>query len=335
MTGGAARRTDGIVDYVIVGGGTAGCVLANRLSANGRYDVALIEAGPGDWSPMIHVPVGIMRLKGVYDIQQGAPDPSRDESSLTWMSARVLGGGSSINGMAWVRGNQVDYDSWRDRGCDGWGWDDVLPFFKRAETFEAGESDLRGGHGPQRVGYQRTPHRLTEEFIEAAQTAGLDFTADYNGAMQEGVAIAQTAQWRGFRHSEARAYLTQTVFRRNLRILCNTSVERISFVGQRASGVVVNHRGRSSTIAVRREVILSAGALRSPQLLLLSDVGPSDQLEALAIPVVANSPNVGANLQEHPVAALTWEVNAPSLNSDLDLARAMRWSSRNGCSPTS
>ena len=191
-------------DYVIVGGGSAGCVLAGRLSENGRDRVLLLEAGPTDWSPYIHVPAGLIRLSDSHWGYQDEPDPSRMDQQMVWMAGKVLGGGSSVNGMVWVRGNPADYNHWSELGCPGWSFNDVLPYFKRTETYEGGEDSYRGGHGPQRVGLSRVKHPLTEAFMQSAQTAGFPLNPDYNGKDQEGIGICQTNQRRGFRHSAAR-----------------------------------------------------------------------------------------------------------------------------------
>jgi len=311
-------------DYVIVGGGSAGCVLANRLSADSKRRVLLIEAGPRDLSPYIHFPVGLMKLDGMHWGYEDEPDPSRFGQTMTWMAGKVLGGGSSVNGMVWVRGNPVDFDTWESMGCPGWGWDDVLPYFKKAEKFEGGETEFRGGDGPQHVGYQRSPHKLTDAFIEAAQAAGLKFNPDYNAAEQEGVAVCQTAQRRGFRHSEARAYLGPTKLRRNLRVVTDAFVTTVDFEGIRAVGVTYEHKGETVKVRAAREVIISAGALATPKVLMVSGVGPAEHLGEHGVDVVADVPGVGHNLQEHPIATMIWNTNESTFNMELTAKGMLR-----------
>ena len=304
-------------DYIIVGGGSAGCVLANRLSASGRDRVLLLEAGPSDRSPYIHIPAGLAKLRGLHWGYMGEPDPSKfDATGPPWGAGKVLGGGSSVNGMVWVRGNHADFDEWAELGCGGWDFPGVLPYFKRAESFEGGADTYRGGDGPTRVCPQRVSHRLTDAFIQAAQNCGYASNPDYNGERQEGVGVCQTNQRRGFRHSTARAYLAPARRRKNLDVFTGALVKRVLFEGRRAVGVEFERRGKTVRATASKEVIVSAGAIASPKVLMLSGVGPAEHLREHGIEVVADSPGVGQNLQEHPVILLLWNVNVSTLNME-------------------
>jgi choline dehydrogenase len=263
-------------DYVVVGGGSAGCAVAGRLAADGRHTVLLLEAGDRDRSPYIHVPAGLMRLKEQYFAFADEPDPTRDGLNTTWLTGRVLGGGSSVNGLVWVRGNRADFDQWAKLGAAGWDYDSVLPYFRRGERFEGGADEYRGAGGPQWVSRGRTHHELSDAFVAAAQHAGHPFTADYNGASQVGVGWVQTSQRRGFRHSAATAYLGVLRRRRNLDIRTRASATRIVFEGRQAVGVRYLHGGVEHEARASREVVASAGTLTTPRLLMLrASVPPS------------------------------------------------------------
>jgi choline dehydrogenase len=304
-------------DYVIVGGGSAGCVLARRLSEDRSVRVLLLEAGGADWNPLFRIPVGTIKIGGEYDWRFPAePDPSRTGGPHVWPAGKVLGGGSSINAMFWSRGNRADYDAWAAAGCDGWSWDDVLPYFKRAETFDGGADEWRGGDGPQHVSRLRVAHEMTDTFVEAAVAAGTPRNDDFNGARQEGVSYSQYSQKRGLRDSTSRAYLLPALARRNLVVRLHAFAHRVVFDGERAVGVEYAHRGRTVVATAKREVIVAAGAIASPWLLMLSGIGATDELAGHGIPVVADRPDVGRNLQEHPYAPMMFGVTVPTMNID-------------------
>jgi choline dehydrogenase len=305
-------------DFVIVGAGSAGCALANRLSANPKHSVALIEAGGRDSSPWIHIPVGYFKtiknpaLNWMYRTE---PDPGLNGRALNWPRGKTLGGSSSINGLLYVRGQPQDYDHWRQLGNTGWSWDDVLPYFKRAECWEGGENELRGGSGPLTVSRSNRSWPIVDAWVEAAQAAGFPYNDDYNAQDQYGVGYFQLTARKGLRCSSAKAYLKPIRNRKNLHVITNVLTTRVLFDGKRAIGIEGIRGGERVEIKARGEVILSAGAIGSPQILMLSGVGPGDQLGAHGIGVVHASAGVGKNLQDHLQARPVYKCSVPSINT--------------------
>src|SRR6202022_3417561 len=289
-------------DYVIVGAGSAGCVLANRLSADGKYSVLLLEAGPKDTNIWIHVPIGYGKLfkeKSVNWMYQTEPEPELNGRQVFQPRGKVLGGSSSINGLLYVRGQHEDYDRWRQRGNAGWGYDDVLPYFKKAEDQQRGADKYHGAGGPLPVSDWRHADPLSEAFVVAAAEAGIPTNPDFNGASQEGAGFFQTTTRRGRRASTAFSYLRPAIKRDNLQVETSALAQRILFEGRRARAVEYKQEGRLRTAKARKEILVSSGAYNSPQLLQLSGVGPADLLRSHGIDVVLDAPGVGHDLQDH------------------------------------
>jgi choline dehydrogenase len=303
MNNAAASGSDQLeFDYIIVGAGSAGCVLANRLTADGKHSVLLLEAGPEDTHLWIHIPLGYGRLfkeKAVNWMYQTEPEPGLNGRNVFQPRGKVLGGSSSINGLLYVRGQHEDYDRWRQHGNLGWGYDDVLPYFRKAEDQTRGGNDFHGAGGPLPVSDWRHADPLSEAFVDAAVQAGIPRNPDFNGATQEGAGFFQTTTKGGRRASAAVAYLRPAKARQNLQIETSALAERILFEGRRAVGVSYRAGGVPRTARARKEVLVSGGAFNSPQLLQLSGIGPAELLNQHGIDVVLDAPGVGSDLQDH------------------------------------
>ena len=299
-------------DYVIVGAGTAGCVLANRLTACGKYTVCLLEAGPSDWNPMIHIPAGFMKTianPSVNWLYQSEPCPGTNGRTIPMPRGKVLGGSSSINGLIFSRGQKMDFDVWAQKGNRGWSYDDVLPYFCRYESHENSEdNNLRGQSGEMTITDLKWRDPLCEAFIRGAESIGIPRNPDYNGAYQEGTSYVQRTSTGKLRMSAARAFLKPARKRRNLRVITNAHATKILLDGKRATGVAYKRggfSGRSDEVHASREVIISGGTINSPQLLQLSGIGPTNLLNNLGVEVLHNLPGVGENLRDHYGARLT------------------------------
>jgi len=277
-------------DFIIVGAGSAGCVLANRLSANGRHSVLLLEAGPEDRSPWIHLPIGYGKTMFHPVLNWGfrtEPEATMNLRQIYWPAGRCLGGSSSINGLLYIRGKSTDYDAWAAQGNAGWSWNEVLPYFIRSERNSRGASALHGGSGELTISDIGEKHELMEAIIAAAGTLGIPYNDDFNGKQQEGVGYFQLTTDKGLRCSSAKAFLKPARQHRNLTVLTSAQVTRIDFSGTRARGIQFLHQGREQSVSASREVILAAGALQSPKLLELSGIGDAWRLGAAeAAPVV-------------------------------------------------
>jgi choline dehydrogenase-like flavoprotein len=297
-------------DYVIVGAGSAGCVLAARLSEDPDIDVLLLEAGPPDVKENIHVPLGYLQLART-DVDWDyctAPEANCDSRRLPLPRGKVLGGSSSVNAMVYIRGNRADYDGW---GVPGWSWDDLFPYFLKAEDNERGASEWHGAGGPLPVSDQRSGNKITPAFVDAGVEAGLARNEDFNGAEQDGVGMYQVTQRGGLRASAAVAYLHPVMERPNLTVTPYMQVTRLLFEGTRAVGVEATQLGQVQELRAEREVILCGGAYNSPQLLMLSGVGPAEHLAMREIELLLDQPAVGENLSDHAAAFNVWTTPQP------------------------
>lgn len=320
MTG-TMRDLAASYDHVIVGGGSAGCVLANRLSADPKRRILLVEAGGADRSPWIHVPLGYGKLFGRGDVNWGYlsdPEPFLDGRRIAQPRGRVLGGSSSINGLLYVRGQREDFDGWRDAGCVGWGHDDVLPYFIRSEDQQRGADDWHGVGGPLAVSDQTEPHELCEAFLAAGERLGQPLNPDFNGARQEGFGYYQVTARRGLRCSTAVGYLRPARTRRNLHVMTGALVQRVLFEQGRAVGIAGMRGDQPFTVGSQGDVILAAGAINTPHLLQLSGIGAGGLLARHGIEVLADRPEVGQNFQDHLQVRHVFRARRPmTINDDL------------------
>jgi choline dehydrogenase len=308
-------------DYIVVGAGSAGCVLANRLTAGGAHRVLLLEAGGGDRSPWIQVPIGYgrtfndPRFNWMYQAQ---PDPALDNRSAFWPRGKVLGGSSSINAMVYVRGQPADFDDWRAAGNPGWSWNELLPYFKKLEDHAWGASEFHGAGGPVHVSdVSASVHPLCATFLQACADVGIEQTRDFNGAQPEGAGLWQVTIKDGVRVSSANAYLRPIWRRANLEVRLRAHATRVLFSGSRAVGVEYLRAGTRQQARARLEVLLAAGAINSPQLLELSGVGDAQLLRQFHIPLIADSPAVGRGLQDHLAVSYFYRSRVPTLNDQL------------------
>ncbi|MGI8623403.1 MAG: GMC family oxidoreductase, partial [Solirubrobacteraceae bacterium] len=298
-------------DYVIVGAGSAGCVLANRLTEDPNVRVIVLEAGGRDRSPSIKIPAAFteqFHTKLDWDYYT-EPEPHCDNRRLYLPRGKSLGGSSSMNAMLYVRGRPLDYDLWERQGAEGWGWDSVRPYFLKAENDQRGVSEHHGVGGPVNVQNQRSPRHVNADLLEAALAVGIPRATDYNSPEQDGCGMFQTFQRNGRRWSCADAYLRPAMKRENLEVVTHAQVEGLELDGTRVTGVRFRRRGRTRTLTGHREVLLSAGAFNSAQVLLLSGIGPASHLREVGVPVVHDLPGVGRNLQDHPFITLMWEMS--------------------------
>ena len=299
-------------DYIVIGAGSAGCVVADRLSETGDR-VVLLEAGPADTNPWIHIPAGVLKLlynPAVNWNYASEPEATSGNRAIHWPRGRVLGGSSSINGMLYVRGNPADFDLWAQMGCRGWSYDDVLPYFRKSENYvQGGDAAYRGKGGALQVEDYRTILPLTHQFVQAAQQAGHTFRKDLNGAEQEGVGYSQMTRKGRWRGSTAQTFLKEARSRPNLSVETNAQASRLIFDGRRCIGVEFRQGGKLRQLRASREVILCGGAINSPHLLQMSGIGPAEHLQSIGVEVRQDSPGVGANLQDHYVARVAHRVS--------------------------
>jgi len=308
-------------DFIIIGAGSAGCVLANRLSANPNHRVLLLEAGGSDLNPWLHIPVGYfktMHNPSTDWCYKTEPDPGIAGRSLQWPRGKVLGGSSALNGLLYVRGQAEDYDRWADLGNKGWSFKDILPYFKKSEDQERGADDYHGVGGPQKVSDLRLRRPIADHFIKAATQIGIDYNEDYNGEKQEGVGYFQQTAYKGFRWSTAKSFLKPIKNRTNLTVLTKAQTTKILFENKKAIGIEYIKAGKKCTVKADREIILSAGAIGSPQILQLSGIGPRALLDKVGVPVVKDLPGVGQNLQDHLQIRLVYKTSERTLNDEVN-----------------